>query len=188
MPAARLALLAACLLAATAAMAENVASQTAPFAGALALPKQAPPPDLAFGAYQRGYYVTAMREAMKRIAANAADGPALTLVGELYDQGLGVRLDSSEAAKWFRLAASHGDRQGTFELAMMLLQGRGVPKDVKAAHDLFEKAAAAGHPGALYNLGVMALEGNEVVRNFAAAADLFRRAAELGDIDAQYSL
>ena len=48
-------------------------------------------PDIAFAAYQRGYYVTAMREAMKRIDADPGDGPAMTLIGELYAQGLGVR-------------------------------------------------------------------------------------------------
>src|SRR4029077_2275507 len=45
-------------------------------------------PDLAYAAYQRGYYVTAMREAMKRIDADPGDGPAMTLIGHLYSRGL----------------------------------------------------------------------------------------------------
>ena len=46
--------------------------------------------DLAYGAYQRGYYITALGEARKRLAANPNDGPAMTLIGQLFDQGLGV--------------------------------------------------------------------------------------------------
>ena len=38
-------------------------------------------PDLAFAAYQRGYYTTAMQEAMKRIEADPGDAAAMTLIG-----------------------------------------------------------------------------------------------------------
>src|SRR5947209_15060006 len=49
-----------------------------------------PPGDLAFGAYQRGYYLTALREAEKRLSANPRDAPAMTLIGEIYHDGLAV--------------------------------------------------------------------------------------------------
>ena len=35
-----------------------------------------------FGAFQRGYYLTAFREATKRVAANPKDAAAMTLLGE----------------------------------------------------------------------------------------------------------
>ncbi len=60
-----------------------------------ALPQLNPDPsvnpnlDLAYGAYQRGYYITALGEARKRLSANPNDGPAMTLIGQLFDQGLG---------------------------------------------------------------------------------------------------
>src|ERR1700724_3593121 len=41
-------------------------------------------PDIAFAAYQRGYYVTAMREAIKRSDADPGDRPAMSLRSELY--------------------------------------------------------------------------------------------------------
>ena len=143
-------------------------------------------PDLAFGAYQRGYYVTALREAMKRIDADPADGPAMTLVGQLYKDGLGVRLDPAEAARWFKLAAARGDAQGAFSLAMAYLRGAGVKEDPKAARPLLDQAAAAGHSGALYNLGLMNID--EDLQDFARAADYFRRAVDLGNMDAAYAL
>ena len=46
-------------------------------------------PDPAFGAFQRGYYLTAFNEATKRIDASG-DPKAMTLLGELYANGFGV--------------------------------------------------------------------------------------------------
>jgi uncharacterized protein len=157
--------------------------------GPVAAPASGPPPDLAFGAYQRGYYVTALREAMKRLTANPKDGPAMTLIGEIYRDGVGVKRDFAEAARWYRLASDVGERQATFALGLMLLNGaEGVTKDRVAAAALFEKAAAQGHAGALYNLGVMAIEGvGDAKADFARAADYFRRSAEAGDDDGAYS-
>ena len=96
-------------------------------------------PDTAFAAYQRGYYVTAMREAMKRIDADPGDGPAMTLIGELYSQGLGVRRDTAEAARWYKLAAERSDRQAIFALGNAKLKGEGVPRDRAGAAALFEQ-------------------------------------------------
>ncbi|MGH6869694.1 MAG: tetratricopeptide repeat protein, partial [Methylocella sp.] len=104
-------------------------------------------PDTAFAAFQRGNYVTAMREAMKRIEADPGDGPAMTLIGELYSQGLGVRHDAAEAARWYKLAAERSDRQALFALGIAKLKGDGVPPDRVGAAALFERAAAQNHPG-----------------------------------------
>jgi TPR repeat protein len=145
-------------------------------------------PDLAFGAFQRGYYVTALHEAMKRVDANPKDGAAMTLIAELYSQGLGVKADPVEAARWLKLGAEQGDRQAIFGLGLAKLNGTGVPKDRAGAQALFQKAAADNHPGALYNLGVMAIENNGVVSDFTTAARDFKQAADLGYADAAYAL
>ena len=147
-----------------------------------------PVPDLAFGAFQRGYFATALKEAMARIAKNRHDGAAMALVGEIYAQGLAVNKDLGEAAKWDKLAAQQGNREGTFAYGMALLTGNGAPKDRDAARTMLERAAAAGHPGALYNLGVMAVEGDGKGRDFAKAADYFQKAADAGDITALEAL
>ena len=144
--------------------------------------------DLPFGAYQRGQFVTAFREATKRVAANASDAPAMTLLGLLYAEGYGVPRNDAEAARWYRLAAERGDAPAAFSLGLMLLEGRGLDRDRARAKALFEQAAAKGHGGALYNLGVLAIEGNGIVQDFAAAARLFRQSAEAGNADAAYSL
>ena len=146
----------------------------------------APPPDAAFAAFQRGYFVTALREATKRLESNANDPPAMTLIAELYRSGLGVRRDLAEAARWYRLASDRGDPQAMFALGRAYLEGAGVATDAKQARLFFEKAAERNHPGALYNLGIMETDG--AVANFVKAAEFFRRASTGGDNDATYAL
>ena len=57
------------------------------------------PPDLAFGAFQRGYDITAFALATKNVD-DKADPKAMTLLGELYANGLGVPQDDQKAAEW----------------------------------------------------------------------------------------
>ena len=52
------------------------------------------------------------------------DPAAMTLLGELYAQGLGVGRDDAKAAQWYKLAAEHGDRDAMFALAMFNFEGR----------------------------------------------------------------
>ncbi len=143
-------------------------------------------PDLAFGALQRGYYMTALREAMKRIEGGTQDAHAMTLVGELYKDGLGVRRDLKEAARWYRLAADRGDPQGAFSLALAYLRGRGVEENRQVAIGWLEKAALTNHSGAIYNLGLLAIDGE--IQDFDKARTMFSRAADLGNNDAAYAL
>ena len=152
-------------------------------------PTPNPNVDVAFGAYQRGLFATALKEATARVSANGADAPAMTLIGEIYRDGVSVKRDFAEAARWYRLASDLGDRAAQFQLGMLLLQGaEGVSVDRAGARILLDKAAAQGHSGALYNLAVMAIEGEgDGKPDFDKAADLFHRSAEAGDDNAAYS-
>ena len=87
-------------------------------------PKSDPNADLAFGAFQRGYYLTAFNEATKRVDEKS-DPKAMTLLAELYANGLGIKHDDAKAAEWYRLAAERGDREAMFALAMFRISGRG---------------------------------------------------------------
>ena len=146
-----------------------------------------PDADLAYGAYQRGLYLTALREASRRAESNQRDGAAMTLLGELYAQGLGVRQDFAKAAEWYRLGDAVGDRNATFALAMMTFAGRGVAKDNDAALALLKRAVAEGHGAAMYNLAVVLL-GTGKPEDLKQALDLLRKSAELEISDAQYAL
>ena len=141
--------------------------------------------DLAYGAYQRGRYNTAFREATKRIDADPKDGPALTLVGELYNQGLGVKQDPKRALEWYRLAAAQGDAHAMASLGLMAMDGRGGAKDPKEGRRWLERAAAQGEPTASYNLALILLGSGT---DDAKAAEHFRRAADAEIGPAQHDL
>ncbi|GBU19593.1 MULTISPECIES: tetratricopeptide repeat protein [Methylobacterium] len=160
---------------------------TANYVGGAVPPRSALPPDFAYGAYQRGQYVTAFREATKRIEADRKDVAAMVLLGELYNQGLGTKQDALRAAEWYRLAAAEGEPNAMASLGLMAMDGRGMPRDEKAGRAWLEKAAAKGQPTAAYNLAILLLAtGNEA--DIARAATLYRTAAE-GEIgSAQHGL
>ncbi len=142
--------------------------------------------DVAFGAYQRGYYLAAFKEATKRAAEG--DAVAMTLLGELYANGDGVPKNEQKALAWFSLAADRGDKQAIFALAMARFAGRGGTQDMAEAAALLEKAAKLGHVAAAYNLALLYLEGQQVRQDVARAAELLRVAADAGSPEGQYAL
>src|SRR5580698_8945568 len=60
-------------------------------------PADGPELDLAFGAFQRGYFLTAFQLATEH-ATDQGDAKSMTLLGELYANGLGVPRDDAKAA------------------------------------------------------------------------------------------
>ena len=163
----------------------------APALAATPLPPRADgrPADFAFGAYQRGNFLFALREAERRLDDNPKDAAAMTLIGAIYHDGAAVGRSDLEASRWYRLASNLGDPQAAYELGVLLLEGAdGVPKDRDGAKEQFERAAAKNQPAALYNLGIMALDAsNGRTPDFAKAAQLFLRSAYAGDDDGAYS-
>lgn len=152
-----------------------------------ALPALAAEPDLAYGAYQRGLFVTALREATARLDRNPDDAPAMTLLGELYNQGLGVAADPVKAVEWYRLAARRGDPHALSLLGTMALEGRGMTKDQAQGKAWLEEAAAKGEPKASHNLALLLLSSG-ANDDLERAFDLLRTAAEAQIGDAQHAL
>src|SRR5581483_1484109 len=143
-------------------------------------------PDIAYGAFQRGFYMTAFTEASKRAEQN--DFKAMTLLGELYANGLGVARDDQKAAEWYKRAADHGDREAMFALGMFYMDGRGGAANRDQGAKLLASAAKLGNSSAAYNLGLLYLEGQQFPQDFTRAGELFRAAARAGNPDAQYAL
>ncbi len=94
-------------------------------------------------------------ESASRPSSN--DAAAMTLLGELYRQGLGIPADQKAATEWYEQAAARGDINATFALALQLLDEKSGKRDPVRAGTLLEKAAAAGHPAANYNLALALL-------------------------------
>jgi TPR repeat protein len=148
--------------------------------------KSAFEPDYAFGAFQRGYFLTAFSLALDR--AEAGDAAAQTLLAELLSRGLGVKQDLPAAADWYSLAGDRGDPEALYALGRFHLEGVAVKADAGKAADLLKRAAKGGHGVAAREFGYLLLQGKGVAKNAMLAAAHLRRAAGQGDMDAQYAL
>ncbi|MBK1624381.1 tetratricopeptide repeat protein [Afifella marina] len=142
--------------------------------------------DRAYGAFQRGHFLTAFAIALQQ--AEAGRTAAQTLLGELLSRGLGVKTDYKEAAGWYELAAKAGDREALYALGRLYLDGRGVDQDDAKAAEYFQRAADLGQPVAERELAYLLLQGKGVEKNPMLAAAHLRNAARAGDSDAQYAL
>jgi TPR repeat protein len=156
--------------------------------GSPAIAEPSPPSgDAAYGAYQRGLFLTAFLRATDRLERDPGDVAAMTLLGELHAQGLGIPQDFGKAAEWYRLAARRGDANAAFALGSLVLEGRGVERDPGVARRHFEEAAEQGHAPASYNLALMLLN-DDAPDAIERAARLLERAAEAEIPDAQHAL
>ncbi len=144
------------------------------------------PLDQAYGAFQRGLYVTAFNLALPR--ANNGDPAAQTLMAELLSRGLGMKRDEAQAAKWYEKAAEHGVPEAQFQYALILLDGRFVKKDENGAYALMEAAAEAGNRLAQFNFAQMVVQREPGDKGLTRAAIYYKRAAEAGLPDAQYAM
>jgi TPR repeat protein len=143
-----------------------------------------PPSDAAYGAYQRGLYMTALNLALPR--AEAGDAPAQTLVAEILSRGL--KRDEAQAAKWYQLAAEQGVPEAQFQYALMLIDGRFVPKDAKGAYALMQAAAEAGNALAQFNFAQLLIQREPGTSGMNKAVAYYQRAADAGLADAQYAM
>jgi hypothetical protein len=109
---------------------------------------------------------------------------AQTNLGVLYDTGRGTEEDNAEAARWFREAASAGNKVAQYNLALMLDNGDGVPVNKAQAAALYRQAGEQGitlaflpHARILDQLGKP-----------AAAFAKYEQAAQAGSVEAFYIL
>ncbi len=143
-------------------------------------------PDLAYGAYQRGYYLTAFNHALPR--AKLGDPAAQLLIGVLYEKGLGIKQNRKEAAQWYKFAAENGSKEAQFSYALKLLEGVYVTKDKKTARELLKKAADAGHSVAQFNYAQMIVDERPTSLGIKLALSYYEKAAASGVANAYLAI
>jgi TPR repeat protein len=142
--------------------------------------------DEAYGAYQRGFYLTAMNLALPK--AQLGQAAAQTLVAELLNNGLGIRRNQADAAFWYEQAAKAGDANAQFKYALMLMDGKLVKRDRKLADEMMEKAAAGGNPEAQFNIAQIKVAATPGEKGLMDALPYYEKAAEQGIPDAEYAV
>ncbi len=98
-------------------------------------------------AFEGGNYRTAM--SLLRPLAAGGNARAQYNVGVMYEEGLGVPTDYTEALGWLLQAADQGNAEAKNHLGFLYLYGRGVSQDYVSAHMWFDLAASEGNLGAV---------------------------------------
>lgn len=80
-----------------------------------------------------------------RAAADAGYILAQRMLGGIYERGIRVPWNPSEAAHWYEMAAEQGDQDSQFALGKQYEDGRGVPKNFAVAVYWYQKAEQQGH-------------------------------------------
>ena len=67
----------------------------------------------------------------------------------------GLPQDSTEAVRWYRLAADKGNEEALCFIGKMYETGDGVDQDFSEAMRWYQLAAERGNAGAIFNIGMM---------------------------------
>ena len=110
-------------------------------------------------------------------AVELGDVEAMKHLGELYRDGLGVKLDKKKALQLFRMAADRGDAFAQSNLGALLHS----EKKVEEAFRYFVLAADQGYAFGEYNLGCCYRDGESTEVDLGKARYWFERAAAKGD-------
>ncbi len=97
-------------------------------------------------------------------AAKSGDIDAQMILGEMYLDGIGIKIDHQKALFWLSKAAKSGDVEAQYLLGFMYDNGLEVAQDSKRAVNWYTKAALQGDVLSQYNLAVIYKEGKGEVK------------------------
>jgi hypothetical protein len=120
-------------------------------------------------AYNLGDYAAAI--AQWRPLADTGNATAQYNMGVLFEFGLGLPADPSEAARWYRLGAEQGNAFAQKALGVLYYTGRGVAKDNAEAVRWYRAAAEQDFAEAQFNLGMTYARGEGIGQDRIAAVD-----------------
>lgn len=107
---------------------------------------------------------------------------ALTMLGQLYVRGFGVKRDVSKAMQLYEQAAATGDALAEYNLAAAYTEGKnGIKINFQRAAALLFSAAGKGLRIAHFNLGVMYAKGVGVTKDIVRSYMHFGLVASIDD-------
>lgn len=118
--------------------------------------------------------------------AKSGDVESQTLLGEMYLDGIGTKVDASKAFYWISKAASSGDKDALYLLGFMYENGIKVAVNVPRAVILYTKAAKQGDILAQYNLAMIYKEGRDGVAKDMKKAYKWLARIEIGKDKLEY--
>lgn len=115
-----------------------------------------------------------------RVLAEQGHAKAQTLLGILYENGLGVSKDLKLAVFWLEKAANQELKEAENHLGNLYLEGKKVEQDFDKAEIWLKKAAQHGVREAQTHLGLMYLD-DKAARKDVKSAEVWLHAAALQD-------
>ncbi len=123
------------------------------------------------------------------LSANEGNGEGLYNSAVMYERGLGITPNSSEALKLYCLAADQGYfGQHYHDCATRDQNGSFAGRDEKIEAQKYSECAEKGDDKAQYTFGVMLLLGIGVEKNVQKAIEFFKLASDNGNDKAQCAL
>jgi TPR repeat protein len=95
--------------------------------------------------------------------AKSGDISAQTIIGEMYLDGIGVKVDHQEAFYWLSKAARADDKDAQYLLGFMYENGLKVAQNYKRAVKWYTEAALKGDILSQYNLAMIYKNGQDGV-------------------------
>lgn len=124
-----------------------------------------------------------------RALADKEHAKSLTVMGLLYERGLGVEQDVEKAFDCYRKAAAKGLPEAESRMGhLVLLHGHKLKDKSKRPDEWLLKAAQHGVSEAQVTLGKLYYEGNHLPINHSEAVRWLRQAADQGHQEAQEML
>ncbi len=77
-------------------------------------------------------------------ACDDGDPNGCYILGDMYDNGLGVKQDHFKAVKLYTKSCDAGIAQGCNNLGVMYYKGEGCKQDISKAQEYFRKACKGG--------------------------------------------
>ena len=140
----------------------------------------------AYTAFAQGQYLTAIKLAEGE--AEKGSKEAYTLLGEIYEGGLGVAQDLTKAADFYAKGADLGDPNAQFSLGTLAAAGPRGQKGPQACRRLVREGRGSGNASAQYNLALIYLDGKGRPADEQKAVEWMQKAAERGLPVAEYDL
>ncbi|MBR1382597.1 MAG: SEL1-like repeat protein [Ruminococcus sp.] len=97
-------------------------------------------------------------------------------IGKMHCYGLGTENNETEAFKWFKKAATAGNKYAQFSLANMYYYGSGVKQNYNMAFSWYKASANQGQPYAQYAVAQMYANGESVAKDDAEAKNYYAQA------------
>jgi TPR repeat protein len=119
-------------------------------------------------------------------AAATGHPRAASLLGSLYEEGVGTEKNRDEAMRWYRLAADQGQPEAMASLGRLLLQERG-PEARESAWQWLRQAVRFNDRDGQYHLGWLLAQPG-AAQDDAQAFQLFLKAADQGHVGAQVAV